>query len=39
VGEDEELSIKSVADAIVKAIGFEGDYSVSLASPTPTIGN
>ncbi|KAF8337072.1 uncharacterized protein EI90DRAFT_3279854 [Cantharellus anzutake] len=26
VGENEEISIKQVADAIVKAIGFEGDY-------------
>jgi len=28
VGEDEELSIKYVADTIVKAIGFQGDYTV-----------
>ena len=28
VGEDEEVSIKDVADAIVKAIGFEGEYTV-----------
>ncbi|KAF8516543.1 epimerase-domain-containing protein [Hysterangium stoloniferum] len=27
VGEDEEVSIKDVADAIVKAVGFEGEYS------------
>lgn len=27
VGEDEEVSIKEVADAIVKAVGFEGKYS------------
>jgi len=27
VGEDEETSIKEVADAIVRAVGFEGDYS------------
>ncbi|KAJ7201051.1 hypothetical protein GGX14DRAFT_465578 [Mycena pura] len=27
VGEDEEVSIKEVADAIVKAVGFEGHYS------------
>jgi len=27
VGEDEEVSIKQVTDAIVKAMGFEGDYS------------
>ncbi|ELU39514.1 GDP-L-fucose synthetase [Rhizoctonia solani AG-1 IA] len=26
VGEDEEVSIRSVADAIVKAVGFEGEY-------------
>jgi hypothetical protein len=28
VGEDEEVSIKQVADAIVKAVGYEGDYKV-----------
>lgn len=28
VGEDEEVSIKDVADAIVKAVGFKGDYTV-----------
>jgi GDP-L-fucose synthase len=28
VGEDEEVSIKVVADAIVKAVGFKGDYTV-----------
>lgn len=28
VGEDEEVSIKAVADAIVKAVGFEGEYTV-----------
>jgi len=28
VGEDEEVSIKYVADTIVKAIGFQGDYMV-----------
>ncbi|KAF8639222.1 hypothetical protein AX17_001707 [Amanita inopinata Kibby_2008] len=27
VGEEEEVSIKQVADAIVKAIGFEGSYT------------
>ncbi|VDC05302.1 unnamed protein product [Peniophora sp. CBMAI 1063] len=27
VGEDEEIPIKQVADAIVKAVGFEGEYS------------
>ncbi|CAM0140739.1 hypothetical protein VKS41_008007 [Umbelopsis sp. WA50703] len=27
VGEKDEVSIKDVADAIVKAVGFEGDYS------------
>ena len=26
VGEDEEVSIKQVADAVVKAVGFEGEY-------------
>jgi GDP-L-fucose synthase len=25
--EDEEVSIKQVADAIVKAVGFEGEYT------------
>ena len=29
VGEDEEVSIKEVADAIVKAMGFEGEYTVT----------
>jgi GDP-L-fucose synthase len=29
VGEDEEISIKQVADSIVKAVGFQGEYSVS----------
>jgi len=29
VGEDEEVSIKEVADAIVKAVEFEGEYTVS----------
>lgn len=29
MGEDEEVSIKEVADAIVKAVGFKGEYSVS----------
>ncbi|KAJ7792641.1 hypothetical protein B0H14DRAFT_2930027 [Mycena olivaceomarginata] len=27
VGEEEEVSIKEIADAIVKAVGFEGHYS------------
>lgn len=27
--ENEEISIKEVADAIVKAVGFEGEYKVS----------
>lgn len=27
VGEDEEVSIKQVADAVVKAVGFTGEYS------------
>lgn len=30
VGEDEEISIKEVADAIVKAVGYDGDYRVRL---------
>lgn len=30
VGEDEEVSIKDVADAVVAAVGFEGEYRVSL---------
>ena len=29
VGEDEEVSIKEVADAIVKAVGFGGEYTVT----------
>jgi GDP-L-fucose synthase len=28
VGEDEEVSIKEVADAIVKAVGYDGEYKV-----------
>ncbi|SCZ97581.1 BZ3500_MvSof-1268-A1-R1_Chr4-3g07266 [Microbotryum saponariae] len=28
VGEKDEISIKQVADAIVKAVGFEGEYSI-----------
>jgi hypothetical protein len=32
VGEDEEVSIKEVADAIVKAVGFEGNYTVTANS-------
>lgn len=28
VGENEEISIKQVTDAIVKAVGFDGEYSV-----------
>jgi len=30
VSETEEVSIKQVADAIVEALGFEGEYSVGL---------
>lgn len=30
VGEDEEVSIKQVADAVVAAVGFEGEYRVRL---------
>jgi hypothetical protein len=33
VGEDEEVSIKEVADAIVKAFDFKGEYTVSLFDP------
>ena len=29
VGEDEEVSIKTVADAVVKAMDFQGEYKVS----------
>nr|CAG8552142.1 7443_t:CDS:2 [Entrophospora candida] len=29
VGEKDEISIKDVADSIVKAVGFEGEYSVT----------
>lgn len=29
VGEKDEVSIKDVADTIVKAVGFKGDYKVS----------
>ena len=32
VGEDEEVSIKQVADAIVKAMGFKGRYEVRTAA-------
>jgi GDP-L-fucose synthase len=31
VGENEEVTIKQVADAIVKAVGFEGEYSVRIS--------
>jgi GDP-L-fucose synthase len=30
-GEDEEVSIKQVADAIVKAMDFQGEYQVMWA--------
>lgn len=33
--EDEEVSIKDVSDAIVQAIGFQGDYRVRLGSSEP----
>ncbi|KAF8531914.1 epimerase-domain-containing protein [Gautieria morchelliformis] len=33
VGEDEEVSIKAVADAIVKAVGFDGEYSFDTSRP------
>lgn len=32
MGEDEEVSIKQVTDAIVAAVGFEGEYRVCLFS-------
>ena len=32
VGEEEEVSIKQVADAIVKAMGFTGRYEVRAAA-------
>ena len=35
MGEEEEVSIKEVADAIVKAIGFQGDYSVRFPLSPP----
>lgn len=41
VGEDEEVSIKTVADAVVKAMDFKGEYKVSLPAtridPSPVI--
>jgi nucleoside-diphosphate-sugar epimerase len=33
VGEDEEVSIKQVADAVVAAVGFKGEYRVRLVRP------
>jgi len=33
VGEGEEVSIKQVADAIVKAVGFEGTYQFDASRP------
>jgi GDP-L-fucose synthase len=35
VGEDEEVSIKEVADAIVDAVGFQGNYSVRMGIYSP----
>ena len=35
VGEDEEVSIKEVADAIVKAVGYDGEYKVLLVFIDP----
>ena len=37
VGEDEEVSIKQVADAVVAAVGFEGEYKVRLVRPRPLL--
>ena len=39
VGEDEEVSIKEVADAVVAAVGFEGEYSVSLRHFSMVLGS
>jgi len=33
VGEDEEVNIKQVTDAIVKAVGFQGEYTVCVIHP------
>ena len=30
VGEDEEVSIREVTDAVVAAVGFTGEYNVSI---------
>ena len=38
VGEDEEVSIKQVADAVVAAVGFEGEYRVRLIPPLMILG-
>lgn len=35
VGEEDEVSIKQVADAIVKAVGFKGEYKVSSLEISP----
>ncbi|TIB00903.1 hypothetical protein E3P94_01590 [Wallemia ichthyophaga] len=33
VGENEEVSIKEVADAVVKAVGFQGEYVLDTSKP------
>lgn len=35
MGEEEEVSIKEVADAIVIAVGYDGDYKVRLVFIDP----
>ena len=37
VGEDDEISIKDVGDAIVKAVGFTGDYDVCAHRPNVVV--
>ena len=37
MGEDEEVSIKQVTDAIVAAVGFEGEYRVCLLALSRTL--
>jgi hypothetical protein len=39
VGENEEVSIKQVTDAIVKALGFKGSYTVSALILVYTVAN
>jgi hypothetical protein len=39
VGEKDEVSIKEAADAIVKAMGFQGEYTVRFSASVrhPTV--